>query len=1072
MIEKIIRFSALHKYMVLLIALGVGALSFQAMLKIRMDALPDLSDTQVIIYSQWERSPDIIDDQVTYPIITSLLGAPRVKAIRGFSDFGYSFVYVIFEDGTDLYWARSRVLEYLSKITANLPDGVKTEIGPDASGVGWIYQYALVDRTGENSSEELRSLQEFRLKYLLNAIPGVAEVATVGGQKKQYQIQVDPAKLIAYDIPLSTIIQKVKESNNEVGARLLEVSGTEFMVRVRGYLKTVQDIELIVVSVDDRGNPLYLKNIAHITEGPDLRRGVTDWNGQGDTVGGIIIMRTGENALSVINKIETKLDAIQKTLPLGVEILPVYNRAELIKGTITNLRNKLIQEMLIVSAVIFFFLWHFPSAIVPILTIPISVLVMFLPLYLSDVDSNLMSLAGIAISIGVLVDGAIVEVENAYKKLEEWHSGGRKGDYTEVRISALAEVGPSVFFSLLIVSVSFLPIFALVDQEGRLFRPLAFSKNLTMAIAALLAITLDPAMRMLFTRVRPFQGPIPLANRVADALLIGKYLPEEKHPVSSKLFQIYSPICRYSLDHPKRMIGFAIFLLLITLPVGLRLGSEFMPPFYEGSLLYMPTTMPGISSAEAERILAEQGKRLKTIPEVRTVFGKSGRADTSTDPSPLSMFETTILLHPQDQWRPGMTKDRLIEELDETMNYPGISNAWTMPIRARIDMLSTGMRTPLGIKVQGNDLKTIESVAIQIEENLKSQKGVRNIFAERIAGGYYLDIIPLRDRIARYGVSIEEVQSIILSAVGGRGITETIEGRERYSVNIRYPRELRDSPDKIGRILVPTSQGGHIPLREIAKIRYNEGASMIRNENGFLTAYVFIDTDMNDLEGFVGHLSKIIDNHITIPTGVSLEWSGQYENILRARERMKWVIPITLVLILFLLFANTKSWKKTWIVFTAVPFSLIGAFWLLYLLDYQMSVAVWVGMIALLGLDAETGVFMLMYIDLAVEKARKQGRLTDRVAFQNAILEGSVKRIRPKMMTVLCGIVGLLPILWSDGPGSDLMKRIAAPMVGGLVTSFLLELLIYPPLVLLFLNPKSIGSKNDFAFTSQSVLED
>jgi Cu(I)/Ag(I) efflux system membrane protein CusA/SilA len=1053
MIRNIIRFSASHKYLVLAITLGLVGFAYHSMTKIRLDALPDLSDTQVIVYSKWERSPDIMEDQVTYPIITALLGAPRVKSIRGYSDFGYSFVYVIFEDSTDIYWARARVLEYLSKIGSSLPDGVSTEIGPDASGVGWIYQYVILDEEGNFTVDEMRTLQDFRIKYLLNSIPGVAEVASVGGQKKQYQIQIDPSKLLAFDVSLTDVIQKVKDSNNEVGARLLETSGTEYMIRVRGYLESLKDIESIVISADQRGNPLYLRNIAHITEGPDLRRGVTDYNGRGDTVGGIVVMRTGENALEVIRAVEKKIEALEKTLPAGVKIVPVYNRKELIEGTIQNLRNKLIQEMIIVALIIFIFLWHFPSAIVPILTIPISVLIMFIPLYLFDIDSNLMSLSGIAISIGVLVDGAIVEVENAYKKMEEWNTGGRKGDYHQIRLEALTEVGPSVFFSLLIVSVSFLPIFALVDQEGRLFRPLAFTKNLTMFIAAFLAISLDPALRMFFARMDPFQGKWKFLNLLGNKVFIGKYYPEEKHPISSRLLKLYSPICKYTLDHPYRVILGSILLVLSTIPIGLRLGSEFMPPFYEGSLLYMPTTMPGISVAESERILADQGKRLKEFPEIRSAFGKAGRADTSTDPSPLSMFETTILLHPQDQWRPGMTREKLMEELDKAMSYPGLSNAWTMPIRARIDMLSTGMRTPIGIKVQGEDLKTIEGTALEIEKTLRGQDGVRNIFAERIAGGYYLDIEPDRVRMARYGVSISDVQSVILSAVGGKEITETVEGRERYSVNIRYPRELRDSPEKIGRILLPTAQGGHIPLREVAEIRYTTGASMIRNENGFLTAYVFIDTDKSDLEGFVSKLENVLDNHIKIPPGISLEWSGQYENILRARERLTWVIPITLSFILFLLFANTGSWKKTWIVFTAVPFSLIGAFWILYFLDYQMSVAVWVGMIALLGLDAETGMFMLLYIDLAVQKAKKTGIPLNTEEFKTAIHEGSVQRIRPKLMTVLCGIFGLLPILWSDGPGSDMMQRIAAPMVGGLITSFLLELAIYPPLVLLFLDP-------------------
>ncbi len=1060
MIQKIIRFSALHKYVVLFATLGGGILGYQAMLQIRMNALPDLSDPQVIVYSRWERSPSVIEDQVTYPIITSLLGAPRVRAVRGFSDFGYSFVYVLFEDGTDIYWARSRVLESLSRIRESLPEGVKTEIGPDASGVGWIYQYVLVDTSGSMSSEELRSLQDFRLKYLLEAVPGVAEVASVGGQKKQYQILVNPAKLLYYNVSLSDTIRKVQESNNEAGARILEMGGVEYMIRVRGYLQELEDIESIVVSIDQSGNPIYIRNLAQVTEGPDLRRGVTDWNGLGDTVGGIVILRNGENALKAIRSVEKKIQSIQTSLPQGVKIIPVYDRSELILDTISNLQNKLILEMAIVSLVILVFLWHFPSAIVPILTIPISILIMFLPLLFLDIDSNLMSLSGIAISIGVLVDGAIVEVENAYKKLEEWQSGGRKGDYNEIRMEALSEVGPSVFFSLLVVSVSFLPVFTLTDQEGRLFKPLAITKNLTMFVAAFLAITLDPAMRMLFTRMEPFQFRSKSLSNLANTILVGRYFPESNHPVSAKLIQLYTPICKYSLEHPKQIIGISILLGLFTIPIATRLGTEFMPPFYEGSLLYMPVTMPGISASEAERILSEQGRRLKEIPEVRSVFGKAGRADTSTDPSPLSMFETTILLHPKNVWRKGLTKDKLIAELDEKMNDPGISNAWTMPIRARIDMLSTGMRTPLGIKVQGENLETVEKIALEIEKILRGQKGVRSIFAERITKGYYLDIVPDRLRMARYGVTIEEIQSILLSAAGGKSITQTIEGRERYSINIRYPRDFRDNPDAIGRILLPTSQGRQIPLHEIAEIHFSSGASMIRNENGFLTVYVYIDTEESDLEGLISRWDEIIVRKISLPKGVHLEWSGQYEHILRTREKLRSILPVTLALIVFLLFANLKSWQKAWIVLMAIPFSMIGAFWLLYLLGYQMSIAVWVGMIALLGLDAETGVFMLMYIQLSLDSYRKQGKLSDLDSFKKAILEGSVHRIRPKLMTVLCGILGLLPILWSEESGSDLMKRIAVPMVGGLATSFLLELLVYPPLALLFLKKEHLPSSN------------
>ncbi|WP_411821517.1 efflux RND transporter permease subunit [Leptospira sp. 'Mane'] len=1074
MIKTIIEFSAKNRFLILGITSVLIVFSYFAIRNIPLEAIPDMSDTQVIVYSKWDRSPDIMEDQVTYPIITSLLGAPKVKAIRGFSDFGYSFVYVVFQDGTDLYWARSRVSEYLSQIQTNLPSGVKTSLGPDATGVGWIFQYTLADRKGKHTLADLRTYQDFKLKYLLTSIPGVAEVATIGGFKKQYQIQVDPNKLIAYNIDLGTVIDRVKESNNEIGARLLEINGTEFMIRAKGYVASKEDLENISISADSKGTSVFLGNIATVTLGPDLRRGVGDWNGEGDSVSGIVVMRDGENALDVIQKVKEKLISVKDSLPEGVEVVPTYDRSELILSTIQTLKEKLTEEVLVVSLIILIFLWHIPSAIIPILTIPIAILLSFIPLFLFDIGSNLMSLSGIAISIGVLVDGAIVEVENAYKKLEEWETNGRVGDFHQVRLEALLEVGPSVFFSLLIIAVAFFPIFTLVDQEGRLFRPLAISKNLTMMIAAILAITLDPAFRMLFTRMDPFTSFTPRLNSILTTVFVGKYHKEENHPISRRLFSFYTPIVYKILDYPKTVIGSAVLIVIFSLPVYFSLGKEFMPPLYEGSLLYMPTTLPGISVNEAERILNLMDKKLKSFPEVASVYGKAGRADTSTDPSPLSMFEITILLQPESKWRKKeidcdqalfpticrawhksyktlaflfssktINKDELIFLMNRELQFPGFTNAWTEPIRTRIDMLATGIRTPVGIKVQGNNLKEIESASLHIEAALKDAKGVRSVFAERSASGYYLDIDLERRSLARYGLTIEKAQKSILSALGGEAVSQTIEGRERYSIQIRYPRDSRDSLEKIKTILLPKENQGHIPIGSIADVKYSTGPSMIRDENGFLTGYVYIDTSESDIEGFVENL-KLVVGQVPLPKSIHLEWSGQYENILRVRERMKLVLPITLILIFFLLYLNTKSYAKTLIILLAVPFSLVGAVWILWILNYQISIATWVGFIALLGLDAETGVFMLLYLDLAYESAKKEGKMIGLSQLKEAVHHGAVKRIRPKMMTVLSAFFGLIPILWATGSGSDMMKRIAAPMVGGLATSFLLELIVYP----------------------------
>ncbi len=1078
-IEKIIEFSAHNKFLVLIFTAVALGWAVWAMKNVPLDAIPDLSDTQVIIYSRWDRSPDIIEDQVTYPIVTAMLGAPRVKAIRGFSDFGFSYVYVIFKDGTDIYWARSRTLEYLSKITPRLPEGVRTEMGPDATGVGWVFQYALVDTTGKNDLQQLRSFQDWYLRYYLQSVPGVAEVASIGGFVKQYQITIDPNRLVAYNIPLTKVVEAVRQANQEVGGRLLEFSGAEYMVRGRGYVESVQDLEKIVVGTDQKGTPILIKNVGSVALGPDIRRGLADLDGLGDVVGGTIIMRSGENALNVINRVKAKIKEIESSFPPGVKLEVTYDRSELIVEAIDNLKEKLIEEMIIVSIVILIFLWHFPSAVIPIVTIPISVILAFIPFYGLGLTSNIMSLSGIAISIGVLVDGAIVEVENAYKRLEQWIEGGRKGDYHAVRLNALKEVGPSVFFSLLVIAVAFMPIFTLIDQEGRLFKPLAWAKNLAMAIAAILAITLHPPMRMLFTHMEPIQIRWPwkkkvapqsrseaIASKVATTLAVGTYYQEEKHPVSKVLFHLYEPACRFVLKHRKGTIITALLLVLSTIPVYLSLGTEFMPPLKEGTLLYMPTTLPGISVTEAQSLLQKQDQVLKSFPEVERVFGKSGRMESSTDPAPFSMMETVIALKPEKEWRSvkrwysrlphwmgapfrpfwpdHISYEQLIDEMDQALKITGTTNAWTMPIKARIDMLSTGVRTPIGIKIFGADIKKIEELGTHLEMILKDVKGTRSIYAERVAGGYFVDFKLNRDEIARYGLSVADVQMVIMTAIGGETITTTVEGRERYSINVRYSREFRDDIEKLKRVLVPTESGQHIPLVQLADIRLVSGPSMVRNENGLLAGYVYVDMTGRDIGGYVEEAKKIVAKELKLPPGYSLLWSGQYENMIRVRERLKVILPLTIFIICLLLYMNTKSIVKAGIVMLAVPFSLIGAVWLLWALGYNVSIAVWVGMIALMGLDAETGVFMLLFLDLSYHDAVDKKKMRNEKDLEEAIIHGAVKRVRPKMMTVMAAFMGLLPIMWSMGAGADVMKRIATPMVGGLITSFILELLVYP----------------------------
>ncbi|MFI5366986.1 MAG: efflux RND transporter permease subunit [Candidatus Binatia bacterium] len=1071
MINRIIEYCAHNRFTVFMFVTAAVLAGLWSMQNIALDAIPDLSDTQVIIYSRWDRSPDIIEDQVTYPIVTAMLGAPKVQAIRGFSDFGYSYVYIIFQDGTDVYWARSRTLEYLSKILPRLPEGVQTELGPDATGVGWVFQYALVDTTGQHRIDELRSFQDWYLRYYLQAVPGVAEVAPIGGFVRQYQVNVDPTKLQAYKLPLEKVVGAIRNGNNDVGGRLVELNGREYMVRGRGYARSTRELEQIVVGVDDAsGTPVLVKDVAQVELGPDIRRGVADLDGTGDVVGGVAVMRYGENALRVIERIKEKLKDIEPGLPPGVKIVTTYDRSELINRSINTLEHTLTEELLIVSLVILVFLWHIPSALIPILTIPIAVTISFIPMYFMGITANIMSLGGIAVAIGAMVDASIVVVEQTHKKLEHWEAGGRVGDYRDVIITAVKEVGGPSFFSLLVIAVSFMPVFALEAQEGRLFKPLAFTKNFSMVIAAVLAITLDPAMRLLFTHMRNFNFRPRWLARVANAVLVGKIHSEEDHPISRPLMRLYQPVVELALRYRWTVVTGAVLSVLATIPAFQRLGSEFMPPLNEGALLYMPTTLPGISVTEASRMLQVQDRILKTFPEVERVFGKIGRAETSTDPAPFSMVETTVLLKPEEQWREKprwysswapdwfkavlrhVWRDRVTWEeliygangMNQALQLPGWTNAWTMPIKNRIDMLSTGVRTPIGVKILGDDLKTIQQVGEQIEHAVQSVPGTTSVFAERTAGGYFLDFDLRRDELARYGLTVSAVEDVLMSAVGGENVTTTVEGRERYAVNVRYQRDYRSDPDALGRVLVPTMSGAQIPLAELADIRLVDGPGMIRNENGLLSGYVYVDMAGRDIGSYVADAKQAVRAHVQLPPGYALVWSGQYEYMQRVRQRLLVVVPVTLFIIFILINLNTGSWVKTSIILLAVPFSAVGAIWLLYLLGYNWSIAVAVGVIALLGVDAETGVFMLLYLELAYDEAKAKGRLRNWDDLCEAIVQGAVKRLRPKLMTVGVMFMGLVPIMWSTGTGADVMRRIAAPMIGGIFTSFIMELVVYP----------------------------
>jgi Cu(I)/Ag(I) efflux system membrane protein CusA/SilA len=1024
MIEKIIEYSAKNRFIVFLGVLFFAAWGIWALMRTPLDAIPDLSDVQVIIYTEWEgRNPTLIEDQVTYPLVTQMLSAPRVTVVRGFSFFGYSFVYILFEEGTDIYWARSRVLEYLAGAVKRLPAGVVPELGPDATGVGWVYEYALVDRTGKHSLAELRTLQDWYVRYWLKAVPGVSDVAGLGGFQKQYQVHLDPTKLLAYKLSIRDIMERIRQNNNEVGGRVIEFSGAEFLVRGHGYVRSIDDIEQIAVGTNEQGTPILMRDIAHVALGPEMRRGISDLDGEGDAVSGIVVMRFGENALKVIERIEAKINEIKPSLPEGVEIVPVYNRSELILRSIATLKEKLMEVTIVVSVVCALFLFHFRSALVAILTLPIAILLSFLSMYYLGLSSNIMSLGGIAIAVGAMVDAAIVMIENAHKRLEEAPDQSPE-TRARVLIDAAKEVGRPLFFSLLVITVSFLPVFTLEGQEGRLFKPLAYTKTFSMFFAAFLSITVVPVLMVL--------------------LIKGRITPLEKNPLNRLLVAGYEPIVKRVLRFRWLTVLVAVILLVISVPVYEKLGSEFMPPLNEGTILYMPLGFPGQSVTESTRLLQVQDRILKQFPEVEHVFGKAGKADTATDPAGLEMFETVITLKPEDQWRPGMTWEKLIDEMDQRLRLPGVSNAWTMPIKARTDMLSTGIRTPVGIKISGPDLAVIERLGKEVEGVVKMVPGARNVYAERVSGGYFLDFNIKRKEIARYGLTEENVQDVIESAIGGKVITTTVEGRERYTINMRYAADLRNDESGLNRILVTTPEGSQIPMSQLAEIVRTRGPATIRSEAGMLTGYIYVDVGDRDLGGFVEEAKAAVTQQVKLPPGYIMTWSGQYEYMQRATERLRLVLPLTVFLIFLLLYFNFHSVTEALIVMISVPFALVGGFWYLYLLDYNLSVAVWVGIIALGGVAAETGVVMIVYLDEAYHRRMAQGRMQTKGDLEEAIIEGSVQRIRPKMMTVVAIMGGLFPIMWSHGTGADVMKRIAAPMIGGMLTSAVLTLLVIP----------------------------
>jgi copper/silver efflux system protein len=1027
MLTGIIEWSGRNRFLVLLATLFVTIAGIYAVIRTPLDALPDLSDVQVIVYTEYPgQAPQVVEDQVTYPLTTAMLSVPKSKVVRGFSFFGASFVYVIFEDGTDIYWARSRVLEYLNFAAGRMPKGITPQIGPDATGVGWVYQYAVLAK--DKTLAELRTLQDWYLRYQLTKAHGVAEVASIGGFVQTYQVTVDPVKLRAYGIPLNKVTQVIRDSNRDVGGRVVEMAETEYMVRGKGYLRGTADIENLVVKAE-KGTPVLIRDIARVEMAPDERRGVTELNGEGEVVSGIAMARYGQNALEVIHNIKQKIAEIAPGLPEGVTVETVYDRSDLIHRAIDTLKTTLLEESLIVALVCIVFLLHVRSALVAILMLPVGVLIAFISMRLLGMNSNLMSLGGIAIAIGAMIDAAIVMIENAHKHIERLPEDHTHGQRMQAMIAACKEVGPALFFSLLIITVSFLPVFTLESQEGRLFSPLAYTKTFAMAGAALLSVTLVPVLMMLFIR--------------------GRIMPESRNPVNRFLIWTYRPIISGVMRWKKTTIGLAIVALAGSIYPASRLGSEFMPTLNEGTLLYMPSSLPGMSITKAAELMQTQNKLIKSFPEVASVYGKAGRANTATDPAPVEMFETVINLKPEKEWRPGMTTDKLIAEMDKALQIPGVANAWTMPIKARIDMLSTGIRTPIGIKVFGKDLNEMERMAKEIEAVIKQVPGTTSAFAERITGGFYLNIEPDRQQLARYGLAVGELQEVIGTALGGEMVTTTVEGRERFAVTVRYPRELRADPDLIARqVLVPTMDGAMIPLGQLARVEVAKGAPGIRTENALLSAYIYVDIRGRDIGGYVADAKKAVASGVKFPPGYYVTWSGQFEYMERAIEKMKIVIPVTLLIIFLLLYLNFKRLTETLIVMLSVPFALVGGVWLMWLLGYNLSVAVAVGFIALAGVAAETGVVMLIYLDHAWEAAKarcnERGRTPSAADLYEAIMEGAVERVRPKMMTVVAIMAGLLPIMWGTGTGSEVMSRIAAPMVGGMISSTVLTLAVIP----------------------------
>ena len=1023
MIEKIIEWSVNNRFLVLVFMAAVILAGLLAVATTPVDAIPDLSDVQVIVYTEFQgQGPGVVEDQVTYPLTTAMLAVPYAKVVRGYSFFGFSLVYIIFEDGTDLYWARSRVLEYLNYAASRLPQGVTPQLGPDATGVGWVYEYVL-DGGDRYDLQQLRSIQDWYLRYELASLPGVSEVASVGGFVKQYQVDVDPLKLQGYNITLQKVRQAIQRSNNDVGGRLLEMGETEFMVRGLGYIQSMADLEKVPVGMGPNSAPVLLKDVADIHLGPELRRGVAEWDGRGETVGGIIVMRTGANALKVIDSVKTKLAELERGLPEGVTIKTAYDRSSLIERAIATLKEKLVEETAVVALIIVIFLLNLASSFVAVVTLPLAVLLAFVVMRVQGLNANIMSLGGIAIAIGAMVDAVVVMIENAHKHMERERPGS-PGERWGLIVKAAREVGPALFYSLLIITLSFIPVFTLQQQEGRLFKPLAFTKTYSMAASALLAITVVPVLMGYFIR--------------------GKIRPEEKHPVSRVLIRAYRPVIRFVLKHRVATILAAVVVVAVTVFPLSRLGSEFMPPLNEGDLLYMPTTLPGISITKAKELLQQTDKIIARFPEVESVFGKVGRADTATDPAPLTMIETTIRLKDPKSWPPGMTMDKLIRELDAAVRFPGLTNAWTMPIKTRIDMLSTGIKTPVGIKLLGPDLQTLSDLGEEIEAVIRRVPGTMSVVAERATGGNYVDFVIDREAAARYGMTVGDVEDVIMSAIGGMNVTKTVEGLERYPVNVRYSRELRDNPEALKQVLVPAPTGARVPLGQLAELRIRKGPPVIKSENARRTAWLYVDIEGVDVGSYVKAAMRAVDSAVKFPSGYSIVWSGQYEYMQRAQRRLTLVLPITLFIIFLLLYFNFKNITESLIIMLSLPFALVGGVWLMWLSGYNMSVAVGVGFIALAGVAAETGVVMLLYIDNAFRERLLHGRMNTHTDLHAAVEYGAVERVRPKLMTVTTTIIGLLPIMWSVGAGSQVMKRIAAPMVGGLVTSTVLTLVVIP----------------------------